>query len=173
MLTCRVALVFLSFLLPVAAVAQTAVSFERLGDQLNAGDGVRIVDATGLVRVGRVAALTPDYIALARPGGASERIAASDVREVQVRRRDDVRNGALIGAGAAAAPLCALALAQGSAAACGVWGVIFGGLGAAVGALVDAAITRRVVVFRAAPPPVAVVVWPLRAGVGAGVAIRW
>lgn len=160
-----------ALLLPRLVLAQTDGLFERLGDHVNAGDRVRIVDATGRVRAGDVAALTPDYIALARTGGASERIAGIDVREVQVRRRDGVRNGTLIGFGSVAVAYCGLALSAGSPLACGIPTVFLGGLGAGIGALVDAAITRREVVFRARP--VAVAVWPVSAGFGAGVAMRW
>jgi hypothetical protein len=158
-------------LLPRLALAQPVQTFDRLADELNAGDRVRIVDATGRVREGDVAALTPDYIALARTGGASERIAGIDVREVQVRRRDGVRNGTLIGFGSVAVAYCGLALSAGSPLACGIPTVFLGGLGAGLGALVDAAITRRDVVFRARP--VTVAVWPVSAGFGAGVAMRW
>jgi hypothetical protein len=161
------------FLLPRLALAQADVPFERLADQLNAGDGVRIIDATGRVREGKVVALEPDYIALARAGGPNERIAAIDVREVQVRRRDGLRNGTLIGFGSLAVTYCGLSLAAGGSLLCGIQAGLFGGLGAGIGALVDAAITRRVVVFRAGPRPVAVAVWPVRAGIGAGAAIRW
>ena len=50
-------------------------------------------------------------------------------------------------------------------------GGIVGLGGAGIGALVDAAITRREIVFRARP--VTVAVWPVSAGFGAGVAMRW
>ena len=162
-----------ALLLPRLALAQGDLPFARLADQLNAGDRVRIIDATGRVREGRVVALEPDYIALARPGGASERIAETDVREVQVRRHDGVRNGTLIGFGSVAVSYCGLALASGSALACGLPAVFLGGLGAGIGALVDAAITRRAIVFRAGARPVTVSVWPVSAGFGAGVAMRW
>ena len=86
-----------ALVVPGLASAQTVQAFERLPDQLNAGDRVRIVDASGRERTGAIAALTPDQLALARGGGATERIARVDVREVWMRRRDPVRNGALIG----------------------------------------------------------------------------
>ena len=162
-----------ALLLPRLALAQTDMPFERLADQLNAGDRVRIIDATGRVREGNIVALEPDYLALARAGGASDRIAAIDVREVQVRRRDGVRNGTLIGFGSVAVAYCGLALSAGSPLACGIPTVFLGGLGAGIGALVDAAITRREAVFRAGARPVAVAVWPIRAGIGAAAAIRW
>jgi len=162
-----------ALLLPRLALAQADLPFERLADQLNAGDRVRIVDATGRVREGAVVELKPDYIALARPGGMSERIAGTDVREVQVRRRDGVRNGTLIGFGSVAVGYCGLALSSGHAPGCGLPAVFLGGLGAGIGALVDAAITRREVVFRASARPVTVAVWPVSAGFGAGVAMRW
>ena len=48
-----------ALLLPRLALAQADLPFERLADQLNAGDRVRIVDATGRVRDGDVVALEP------------------------------------------------------------------------------------------------------------------
>ncbi len=70
-------------------------------------------------------------------------------------------------------PYCALAISNDSGSQCGIAAVFIGGLGAGLGALVDAAITRREVVFRAGARPVAVAVVPVGAGFGAGVAISW
>ncbi len=160
-------------LLPRLAVAQPVATFERLGDALNAGDGVRIVEWSGRVVSGDVAGLTPDALALARGGGATERVARADIREVSIRRRDSLRNGLLIGFAGTAVPYCARAISNDSAVQCGLAAVFIGGLGAGLGALVDAAITRREVVFRAGARPVAVAVVPVGAGFGAGVAMRW
>ena len=146
----RAAVLLALLVLPGVAVAQPVLSFERLADQLNAGDRVRVVDTTGRDRTGAIAALTPDYLALARGGAATERIARADVREVWMRRHDPVSNGALIGFATVAASYCGLAVSWGNGRQCGLPAVFLGGLGAGLGALADAAISRQGVVFRAA-----------------------
>jgi hypothetical protein len=163
--------IVLMLLLPRPVWAQPVLTFEHLADRLNAGDRVRVVDTTGRDRTGAIAALTADYLALARGGGATERIARAEVREVWMRRHDGVRNGALIGFAGVAVSYCALAVSWDNAQQCGVPALFLGGLGAGLGALVDAAISRQGMVFRASP--VTVAVWPVSAGVGAGVAMRW
>jgi len=169
----RSGLAVLALLAPHLAVAQPVASFERLGDVLNAGDGVRIVEWSGRVVSGDVAGLTADALALARGGRATERVARADIREVSIRRHDSLRNGLFVGFAGTAIPYCALAISNDSAVQCGLAAAFIGGLGAGLGALVDAAITRREVVFRAGAPSVAVAVWPVGAGFGAGVAMRW
>jgi|LakMenEpi03Aug12_release.lakeMendotaPanAssembly.Ray.scaffolds.fasta_scaffold337915_2 hypothetical protein len=159
--------------LPAQSLAQTVLTFDRLADRLNAGDRVRIVDTAGREHTGAVAALGGDVIALARGGGATERFARADVREVWMRRHDPVKNGALIGFAAVGVSYCALAVSWDNAQQCGVPAIFLGGLGAGLGALVDAAISRQGVVFRAEAP----VTWHLRpvsgGGVAGGAVLRW
>ena len=81
-------------------------------------------------------------------------------------------NGALIGFGSAAGSYCALAVSWGNARQCGLPAIFLGGMGAGLGALVDAAISRQGVVFRAQAP----VTWhlrPVRGGVAGAAALRW
>lgn len=146
----RAAVLLALLVLPGVAVAQPVLTFERLGDRLNAGDRVRIVDAAGREHAGPVAGLSADTIALARGGGATERFARADVREVWMRRHDPVSNGALIGFATVAVSYCGLAVSWGNGRQCGLPAVFLGGLGAGIGALADAAISRQAVVFRAA-----------------------
>jgi hypothetical protein len=165
-------LVLLLMVLPAQSLAQTVVTFDHLADQLNAGDRVRIVDTAGREHTGAVAALSREVIALARGGGATERFARADVREVWMRRHDPVRNGALIGFAAVGVSYCALAVSWDNAQQCGLPAIFLGGVGAGLGALVDAAISRQGVVFRAEAP----VTWrlqPGRGGVAAGATLRW
>lgn len=168
----RAAALVLLLMLPAQSAAQTVLTFDHLADRLNAGDRVRIVDAAGREHTGAVADLGPEVIALARGGGATERFARADVREVWMRRHDPVRNGALIGFGSAAGSYCALAVSWGNARQCGLPAIFLGGMGAGLGALVDAAISRQGVVFRAQAP----VTWhlrPVRGGVAGAAALRW
>lgn len=156
--------------LPGLAAAQD-VAFERLPEQLNAGDHVRVVDTAGRTHAGAVAELTDDVIGLARGGGAVERVARADVREVWVRRRDSVRTGALIGFASVAVPYCVGAISRHTAIQCGPPAMFLGGLGAGLGALLDAAVMGHVRVFRTTP--VAVRVTPVRGGGLLGVSLRW
>lgn len=168
----RLAALLVLLMLPGAALAQPVLTFDHLADRLNAGDRVRVVDATGRDRTGAIAALTPDYLALGRGGEATERIARAEVREVWMRRHDPVKNGALIGFAGVAASYCALAVSWDNAQQCGLPAIFLGGIGAGLGALVDTAISRQGVVFRAETP----LTWhvrPARGGVAAGAALRW
>lgn len=159
-------------MVPAASLAQPVLTFDHLADQLNAGDRVRIVDTSGRERTGAIAALTPEDLALARGGGAVERIARGDVREVWTRRHDAVTNGALMGFAALGGSYCALAVSWGNGRQCGLPAIFLGGLGAGLGALVDAAFSRQGIVFRAEAP----LTWGGQltpGGVGAGIVLRW
>lgn len=136
-------------LVPGLALGQTVATFDHLADRLNAGDRVRIVDTAGREHVGTIVALGADEIALERGRGGAERFARADVREVRSRRHDPVRNGALIGFASVGVPYCISAVRRDTAIQCVIPTLFLGGLGAGVGALVDAAISRDVVVFRA------------------------
>jgi hypothetical protein len=171
--TCRACLAVLLVVLPGAALAQPLSSFDQLGQRLNAGDRIRIVDWSGHVITGRVAGLAAEEIALARGAGTTEAVARADVREVSFRRPDSIRNGVLIGFTVGAVGYCSMAIAYSEPEACVVGGPLIGGLGATAGALVDLLIRRRVVVFRATQSPVAVSVWVAAGGVHAGLSRRW
>lgn len=157
---------------PGLAFGQPVASVDRLADRLNAGDHVRVVDSAGRDHTGAVATLTPAEIGLDRGGGAVERLATTDIREVWTRRRDSVRNGALIGFGSVAVSYCGLALSWGNPRQCALPAMFLGGLGAGLGALVDAAFTRRFAVFRAADS-VALRFETPREGVALGATVRW
>lgn len=168
----RAAALLALLMLPGVALGQPVLTFDHLADRLNAGDRVRVVDAAGRDRTGAIAALTADYLALARGGGATERIARAEVREVWMRGHDGVRNGALLGFAGVAASYCALAVSWDNAQQCGVPALFLGGLGAGLGALVDAAITRQAVVFRA-EAAVTLRLQPARGGVAARATWSW
>lgn len=161
-----------ALLLPLPVLAQAVGAFDRLGERLDAGEVVRVVDWSGRTVSGRLATLSADQLVLDR-GGARQVLTRTDVREVSHREHDPLRNGVLIGFAAAAGSYCALALSVGTARGCGVPAVLIGGLGAPIGALIDAAITRRVVVFRAADRTVTMTAALTRGGRGgARVAVR-
>ncbi len=160
-------------LLPRIVWAQPVLTFERLGDALNAGDEVRVVDLAGREHTGPVATLSPDAIALARAGGATQRFGRADVQEVWMRRQDPVSNGALIGFGSVAATYCGLAVSSGHGRHCGIAAVLLGGVGAGIGALADAAISRQRLVFRAADGSVSLSLAATRTASWATARLRW
>ncbi len=90
-----------------------------------------------------------------------------------MRRRDGLQNGAAIGFATTALLTCIPAATDDAAAQCGLGAVVLGGLGAGVGMLIDAAIRRRTVVFRAVDRPVTAVGWPAGGGAGVGLMVRW
>lgn len=171
-MTTRLVFLLAVVFVPVTSYAQPVLTFEHLGDRLNAGDRVTIVDAAGRTHAGPVATFDREVVALARGGGATERFARADVREVWMRHRDPVKNGVLIGFAATGASYCALAVSWGNAVGCGIPALFVGGIGAGIGALADAASTRQAIVFRAAAP----VTWQVRpaaGGITAGATLRW
>lgn len=159
-------------LVPGLAFAQTVGTFDHLADRLNAGDRVRIVDVAGREHVGAIATLGADAIALERGRGGAERFARADVREVWSRHHDPVLNGALIGFTSVAVSYCISAVRRDTAIQCGIPTLFLGGLGAGVGALVDAAISRDGVVFRA-EGAVALHLRPRPGGLAGAAVVTW
>lgn len=80
---------------------QPARSFDALRLRVTEGDIVHVVEASGRETTGRVATLSEVALALTADSGRVE-FAADDVRRIDLRRRDSVLNGVLIGAGAGA-----------------------------------------------------------------------
>ena len=147
------------------------------------GQTVEILDDQQRTIRGKVAALSLESISLVVDGKATE-IYIDHISRI-VRRGDSVWNGALIGLAAGAATGF-LAVSSGS---CDprAWGpcfdeprfvaavtLLFGGVGAGVGAGVDALIRRERVVYQRGASPVARVI-PLvgKEGGGARVAVSW
>ena len=70
-------------------------AFDQLGSLLNPGDTVRITDTEGRVAEGKIRTLQPDAVSIDRDGAAT--FAARDVGRIELRERDSLKNGALIG----------------------------------------------------------------------------
>jgi hypothetical protein len=140
-------------LAPVAATAQEPVmSFDQLNTRLKIGDTIWVTDAQGREVKGKVQGL--DAASLTLESRTPLSFAPSDVRVIQERRPDSVKNGALIGMGAGMAVGIVSMLTldfEGCTFGC-VAAVLgyFGGIGAGVGALVDAMIPgKKQAVYRA------------------------
>ena len=140
-------------ILPIVAVAQEPVkSFDQLNTRLKVGDRIWVTDVQGREIEGKVQGL--DAASLKLKARTPLSFAASDVRVIQERRPDSVKNGALIGMGAGGAVAMVLMLTQdfeGCTVGCvaGMLGSV-GAIGAGVGALVDAMIPgKKQAVYRA------------------------
>jgi hypothetical protein len=153
---------------PLTARAQAvATSFDELRSLVRPGESIDVIDAKGRTTRGKLGALSTSSLELlardTAPDG-SERfipqkpLGESDIRQIVVRRRDPVWKGTLIGAAVVGGPwllLCNPAtdwcyyndganLYRGLA-------LITTGIGAGIGALIDAAINPRTTVYYHAP----------------------
>jgi hypothetical protein len=133
-------------LLPALSAAQEPVkSFDQLGGILNVGNKVRVTDTEGREVGGRVTALDATSITLNK--NDSTVLSADRVRLVQRLKRSK-GYGCLIGLGAGIAG----GLVYASSAETGedaMGGYLFPGIGAGIGTLVGAFITRTHDVYRA------------------------
>ena len=133
-------------LLPVLAGAQEPVkSFDQLNTRLKVGDTIWLTDAQGREIKGKVQGLGAASLTL--EARTPLLFAPADVRVIQERRPDSVKNGALIGMGAGGAVAIVSMLTldfEGCTVGC-VAGVIgyLGAIGAGVGALVDVMIPGK------------------------------
>lgn len=132
-----------------------ASSFDQLSVLVKPGDKITVVDLAGREAEGRIGMLSRDRLTLVTPAGSRELVEV-DVAQIRQRRGDSLQNGAIIGAAAGAGyGLAVLALLASTSDGGGpipagvVTGMVaFTGIGAAVGAGIDALITRRQVIYR-------------------------
>lgn len=168
----------------------TATSFSELAKLLEPGAVIRVTDASGRRTTGRLGQLSASSLELlgtrgAGTGGSGTGQARifpeADVRSIEVRRRDSLVNGTLIGLVAGG-----VGGAVGGAAVCGSYscnaarvaaasGALFGGIGAGVGVLTDLAITGRTRVYASGQRSPDVRVAPVlsKGGAGAIVSLRF
>lgn len=135
-------------------------SFAGLGRVLSVGDRVDVAERSGTETRGRVTALSATELTVSIEG-ARRVFSVGEVKQIDRRRRDSVRNGILLGAAAGAAlggaigrgadsPSCPRAGSEcGQGTLIGVvGGALWGGLG---GWLTDALIQKRSTVYVAQP----------------------
>jgi len=142
---------------PGVCRAQTARSFEQLQLLVKPGDKVDVTDSSGLTLKGRVQSLSTSSLRLMLEGSERD-FSQNQVLEIRQRRKDSLKNGALIGLGFGAG-----FGAIGAALTCGSEGCdefggtagffaaamgVYGGLGAALGVGIDALIPSKQTVFR-------------------------
>jgi len=158
----------LVFVAPHQANAQVvATSFEELRAIVKPGDTVLVTEANGRKTRARLGELTPASLEIlvrkTGPDGREtfvpqSRLAERDVRQIQIDRGDSVLNGTLIGLAVVGGPwLLACNPAtdwcyyNDGANLYRMIALITSGIGAGVGALVDAGIRERVLVYYQTP----------------------
>ena len=140
---------------------ESAASSNSLFDQvplkLRIGDTVVATDSSGHEQKGKVLDLSSKSLSLAIHGARRE-LDAGDIRALDLQSRDSLKNGALIGfgigMGVTTVGVIATAASRhhsGDIAAVAVLGtLIYGGIGTALGMLVDSLVEERLPVYRAA-----------------------
>jgi hypothetical protein len=153
-LACTALLILLSASTGSTVLAQAPDTAERrLTTALRPGMTVWITDSTGREERARIVDVSSDTVTT-HTGDDVRRFRTADVRRVRVRHSDPVVNGALIGAGAAAASgllLCRLTETWENCRDDVGPMVRIGAIGAGVGIAIDALIRGRRTIYEAAP----------------------
>ena len=149
----------------------TSPSLEELA--VLVGAQVEVVDSRGSVFKGRLIEASETGVLL-NAGGRTVRVAAPRIEEVSRRLGDPLWNGALVGAAIGAAPpliwSASVDLASGEWTDAILVSALYGGIGAGIGATIDALIQlKKTVLFRAAVPRIQIV--PTLSGRQKGVAL--
>jgi hypothetical protein len=145
---------FLMLLIPIQSPGQQVSSFEQLQVLVKPGDNVYVTDSAGTTAKGRILNLSRSSLELMVDGQRRSWL-QNDVREIRQWRGDSLRNGALIGLGAGAGTAGVIWAVYCSGGGCENDGgvvagniALMGGLGAAVGAGIDALIPHKQTIFR-------------------------
>jgi hypothetical protein len=182
----------LVFVAPYHANAQVvATSFEELRPLVKSGDTIYVTEANGRKTRARLGELTQSSLEIlvrkTGPDGREtfvpqSRLAERDVRQIQIDRGDSVLNGTLIGLAVVGGPwLLACNPAtdwcyyNDGANLYRMIALITSGIGAGVGALVDAGIRERVLVYYQTPArgSSGIAVSPFASKSSAGMQLTW
>lgn len=149
----RFAIVLMAALV-VGAVSPAGAQVDSALAAAQGGAPVRLRLRDGTRLAGHVVATRPDTIDLDSPLGP-RRIALGEVIEARQRQPDGLRNGTLIGAVVGGGTILGLTAAIWPMLECKGCGgrvaaitAVYAGIGAGIGALVDAAIQRDVLLYR-------------------------
>lgn len=153
----RFMLIALVLLLPGSVLAQQpAQSFDQLALLIAPGDKVTVTDASGRELKGHFLGLDGNRLRMSYEDGARV-FEAAEVRRVEKRQTDSMLNGTLIGLGIGAAfagvgwvVICVDADCGNDAGWIAASVAVYGAAGAGVGALVDALVTKKHTLYRAA-----------------------
>ena len=182
----------LVFVAPYHANAQVvATSFEELRPLVKSGDTIYVTEANGRKTRARLGELTPSSLEIlvrkTGPDGREtfvpqSRLAEHDVRQIQIDRGDSVLNGTLIGLAVVGGPwLLACNPAtdwcyyNDGANLYRVIALVTSGIGAGIGALIDAGIRERVLVYYQPPTrgSSGIAVSPFASKSAAGMQLTW
>jgi hypothetical protein len=177
--TARVVLaaVLLTLVVTRADAQQLAGSFEQLRVLVKPGEKIRVIDRAGQEVRGTVAELSSSSLALV-VAGERRQFVESDIDAIRARRADPLANGTkwglAVGGGFGLLVGISFAAEVGdSGAVIPVFALIYGGLGAGVGAGIDALISGDHIIFARSGSSAKVAVRPIltpgRAGVRASV----
>jgi hypothetical protein len=189
----RAALALVLVFAPIQARAQLiATSFDDLQTTLKQGDSIQVTTARGDRLKGDVLEVSASGLELriktprpeaSTPAAAQRRLVEDDVRQILLEHRDDLWNGTLIGLAVTAFPgIVTIAWGLNAAdegyttgAEIAGAGIVILGIGAGIGATVDASIHRRTTVFLRLPAPRTsrVSVAPLLARTAGGVRVSF
>jgi hypothetical protein len=125
-----------------------------LASLVKSSDTIRVTEASGRTTKGTLGKLSTSSLELLNPKSIPAAFSKSEVRMIELERRDSLWNGTLIGLGAGG-----LSGLIGGAANCGndscqagpiaaAFGALFGGIGAGVGALVDLGFPKRTTIYQ-------------------------
>lgn len=136
--------------------AQTSAAFEDLAQRLERDESVTIIDITGRRISGRLIEVTPESLAIERPGSAAQdryRFTKQDIRQVN-SAADPLWNGVVIGAASGFIGGCIGGyttfdpdafnlLTETATDACLLAGIVSAGIGSGAGAVIDWAFGRH------------------------------
>ena len=136
---------------PTAEAQTMAGSFEQLQVLVKPGDTISVTDNTGREFKGQIASLSSSSLALLVEGGRRD-LTEVEITTIRQDRQDSLGNGAKwglgIGAGLGLAAGVAIASGDGNASALiPILALVYGGLGAGVGAGLDALILSNQIIY--------------------------
>jgi hypothetical protein len=161
----RMALAAVLVLAPLEARAQlVATSFDQLQMMLKPGDAIQVTTAGGDTLKGDVLDASSSGLELrvrvprpdgSTPAAAQRRLLENDVRQILLQHRDSLWNGTLIGLAVTSFPgivtiafgLSAANDGYATGAEVAGAGIVMLGIGAGLGAAIDASIHRRTTVY--------------------------
>jgi hypothetical protein len=151
--TVTIVLMLLHTCVVAAAAQEVAGSFDQLRVLVKPGDRITVTDDAGRQTTGRLAELSASSLALV-VGDERRDLQATDISTILQRRPDSLANGTKwgFGIGAAFGFLAGLGLANAydeahDSALMAVGALIYGGLGAGIGAGLDAMIAGNQVIY--------------------------
>jgi len=134
----------------LAPAQESVLPFDELEKEISIGERVRVIDKSGNMIEGKIADISADSLTLR---GRKASLSADSIQVIQKRRKDPWWNGLLIGGGAGAAGGIILAESRCSddsecSAIARVAFIPAGvGIGMAMGALIDSAVSKYDTVF--------------------------